>query len=123
VPRATVFCEHGAGPLPVRLVAIHFDQVSAASIRYEQIESEDLLKQLHDLNEVFLKQSAKGSGGIFYQRVVTVCSSVHEQERIVPVVYLIKPDQVRYWTRSIALRDADEIGQSIWQSGLTSAGG
>ena len=33
----------------------------------------------------------------------------------VPTVFLIKPNQVRYWTRSVALRDADEVACDLMQ--------
>ena len=37
--------------------------------------------------------------------------------RKVPTIFLVKPDKVRYWTRSMALRDADEVAADIilWQ--------
>jgi hypothetical protein len=31
----------------------------------------------------------------------------------IPTIYLIKPDKIRYWTRSMALRDADEVAADI----------
>jgi hypothetical protein len=34
-------------------------------------------------------------------------------ESEVPTVFIVKPDQVRYWTRSMALRDADEVAGDI----------
>ena len=34
----------------------------------------------------------------------------------VPTIYLVKPDRVRYWTRSMALRDADEVVADIMAS-------
>ncbi len=33
------------------------------------------------------------------------------------IVYLIKPKQVRYWLRSIALRDADEMMVDLFKAG------
>ncbi len=32
-------------------------------------------------------------------------------------IYLLKPDRLRYWLRSIALRDADETLADLWQQG------
>jgi len=36
----------------------------------------------------------------------------------IPTIYLIKPDKIRYWNRSMALRDADEVAADImmWQT-------
>ena len=30
-----------------------------------------------------------------------------------PTIYFVKPDKIRYWTRSIALRDADEVAADM----------
>jgi hypothetical protein len=45
--------------------------------------------------------------------VVRVYDTVSQKENSIPTVYLIKPDQLRYWTRSIALRDADEVAADL----------
>ena len=40
-------------------------------------------------------------------------------EREVPTVFIVKPDQIRYWTRSMAMRDADDVAGDImvWREG------
>jgi hypothetical protein len=35
-----------------------------------------------------------------------------------PCIYLLKPDRLRYWLRSVALRDADETLADLWQQGF-----
>lgn len=112
---ATIFQEREAF-LPVRMVAVHFDSPVSDDICNELITSPDLLARLQDLNTKFMDIS-KAKGGIFYQRVVRVYDSVMIGERIVPTVYLIKPDQVRYWTRSMAFRDADDVSSDalLWR--------
>ena len=35
-----------------------------------------------------------------------------------PCIYLLKPDRLRYWLRSIALRDADETLADLWEQGF-----
>ncbi len=35
-----------------------------------------------------------------------------------PCIYLIKPDRLRYWLRSVALRDADETLADLWDQGF-----
>jgi hypothetical protein len=116
LPRATIFREQSAEPLPLRVVAFHFDNIEAEPVSFEAIESVGLLELLSKLNEVFLTKSGKDSGGIFYQRIVHVYSPMKIGNRIVPTVYLIKPDQVRYWTRSAAMRDADQVASDMWDS-------
>lgn len=112
---ATIFQEKESF-LPVRMVAIHFDSSANGDIRHELITSPALLARLQELNTKFMAIS-KAKGGIFYQRVVRVYDSVRIGDRIVPTVYLIKPDQVRYWTRSMAFRDADDVAADalLWR--------
>jgi hypothetical protein len=45
--------------------------------------------------------------------VARVYTSTEWRGEQVPTVYLIKPDKIRYWTRSMALRDADEVSADI----------
>jgi hypothetical protein len=33
-------------------------------------------------------------------------------------IYMLKPDRLRYWLRSIALRDADETLADLWEQGF-----
>jgi hypothetical protein len=112
---ATIFQEKESF-LPVRMVAIHFDSSVDGDIRHEPITYPTLLGRLQELNTKFMDIS-KAKGGIFYQRVVRVYDSVKINGKDVPTVYLIKPDQVRYWTRSMALRDADDIAADamLWR--------
>lgn len=35
-----------------------------------------------------------------------------------PCIYLLKPDRLRYWLRSVALRDADETLADLWAQGF-----
>jgi hypothetical protein len=117
---ATIFRE-GNGPfLPVRMVAIHLHPPAGPSTRVEKIDSLELLEKLKKLDQKFLKSNKRSAdGGIFYQRVARVYDTVLMGDSQVPTVFIVKPDQVRYWTRSMALRDADEIAGDImlWREG------
>lgn len=115
---ATIFQEKESF-LPVRMVAIHFDSPVGDDIRHEQINSPELMVRLQDLNTKFMDIS-KAKGGIFYQRVVRVYDSVNINGKSVPTVYLVKPDQVRYWIRSMAFRDADDVAADalLWRKPL-----
>lgn len=114
---ATIFQDSTDSRLPVRLVAIHLDWPDREKIIVEQIDSPDLLKNLQELNEKFFETN--NGRGILYQRIVRVYNTVRHKRRLVPTIYLIKPDQIRYWLRSTALRDADEMTADImhWQQG------
>ena len=116
---ATIFQEESSDYLPVRLVAIYLNKSIHDGIKVETINSQDLLKRLNQLNNLFIEQpNSHTSGGIFYQRVVRLYVSTEWQGEQIPTVYLIKPDKIRYWTRSMALRDADEVSADI-MSGYT----
>ena len=60
-----------------------------------------------------MAQPSSDNGGIFYQRVARIYTSTTWNGEQVPTVYLVKPDKIRYWTRSMALRDADEVSADI----------
>lgn len=115
---ATIFTEESYAFLPVRMVGIHLEAPEEHFIRVEKIESAKLIERLNMLDKQFLKSNAQpAEGGIFYQRVARVYDTVFISGRQVPTVFIVKPDQVRYWTRSMAMRDADEIAGDImlWQ--------
>jgi hypothetical protein len=65
------------------------------------------------LNKLFMAQPSSDNGGIFYQRVARIYTSTTRNGEQVPTVYLVKPDKIRYWTRAMALRDADEVSADI----------
>jgi len=113
---ATIFREPTNHHLPVRLVAIYLNRAIHDGIKLETINSQDLLDLLSQLNKQFMEQRDSGTGGIFYQRVARVYASTPFEGKQVPTVYLIKPDKIRYWTCSMALRDADEVVADIMVS-------
>ena len=117
---ATIFQEQNTTHLPIRLVAIHLNRPGGEEVQIEPIDSPNLLEQLESLNELFLERGNAEDGGIFYQRVARVYDSVQLNGLTVPTIYLIKPDKIRYWTRSMALRDADEVAADImmWRTGF-----
>ena len=113
---ATIFQESTNDYLPVRLVAIYLNKSIHKGIEIEPINSQVLLDRLHEVNDFFINQNNSDTGGIFYQRVARVYGSTEYQGEYVPTVYLIKPDKIRYWTRSMALQDADQVVADIMTS-------
>ncbi len=119
---ATVFQETSEPALPVRLVAMHLGWPGSEEFQPKQILHGDLRSRLQKLNEKFLATPQGRDGGIFYQRVARVYDTVTCHGANVPTVYLVKPDRLRYWTRSAAMRDADEVAADImsWREGSAS---
>jgi N-6 DNA Methylase len=116
---ATIFQDIGNYSTPVSLVAIHLNHSVNEGIKTQQIDSHLLLARLNKLNELFISQENSEEGGIFYQRVARIYDSVLIDGINVPTIYLVKPNRVRYWTRSMALRDADEVVADIMASSRT----
>ena len=114
---ATILREDTPPYLPVRLVAIHLDGRPERRVAVSGTSSDKLMDELRRLNEKYLTHNPN-SGGIVYQRIARIYDSGTIGRKQVPTVYIVKPDQIRYWTRSAALRDADEVFAEIqmWQA-------
>jgi len=110
---ATIFQEQTKTLLPIRLVAIYLNKPDSGGVHIEPIDSPDLMELLENLNKLYLERGSIEDGGIFYQRVARIYDSVELNGVKIPTIYLIKPDKIRYWTRSMALRDADEVAADI----------
>ena len=96
--------------MPVRLVAIHFHWPGRREIIVERLGSGNLTDRLEELNKKFLSESeGAASGGIYYQRVARLFSTLVVDGERRPSVYFVKPDRMSYWTRSMARRDADDL--------------
>lgn len=125
--RATVFEEEQPhDKLPLRMVAIHLDWPSQRKvITQELVSSKDMRKKLKEafakLLSVRSRQGDAVSSGIGFQRIARVfITHKPESGEKVPTVLYLKPDQRRHWTRSQALRDADELAATILASGTRS---
>ena len=112
---ATVFEESSYEHLPVRLVAIHLNWPGHNDIRVETIHSDALTERLRRAYHLLEGETGQG---ISFRRTARVFDVREEQGQRIPTIFIVKPDQARYWSRSIALRDADEVSLEImqWQS-------
>jgi type I restriction-modification system DNA methylase subunit len=112
---ATVFEEPSDECLPVRMVAIHLDWPGRESLAVETIEKSCLFKKLRQLYQDALspKNHASSGDGLGFQRVAFLFHSHPEGGRRIPSLYIVKPDERRYWTRSLAMRDADQLAAAV----------
>jgi hypothetical protein len=112
---ATVFVEPNAEHLPVRLAALHFDWPGRKTLKVEAMDKSGLFKKLRLLSQNVLSSRSRASSGdgLGFQRVAFLFHSHIEGGRRIPSLYVIKPDQRRYWTRSLAMRDADQLSATI----------
>lgn len=113
---AAIFQEKNSERLPVRLVAIYLGHSTENEIEIEPIKTPQLLAQLDSINKTYIDQGNKS--GIYYQRVARIYAPTKINGQSIPTIYFIKPDQIRYWTRSMAMRDADEVAAEamFWQN-------
>jgi hypothetical protein len=74
----------------------------------EPIRSQALLDQLK------LLDSANDAGGIFNRRE----ARIYQVKNGLPTIYVAKPDEQRFWTRSAGLHDGDAIALDLfaWQA-------
>jgi hypothetical protein len=104
----TIFQETaGEKLLPLRMVAIHFDLLTEPVVRVETLQSEELRGEIERLDAEEQERSSQGS--VYTRSVVRCYTTTKHQSRTVPTVFLLKPDQCRYWTRTAALHDADAV--------------
>lgn len=92
---------------PYRLVAITLGP-PYDGVRIEPIRSQALLNQLK------LLDSANDAGGIFNRRE----ARIYQVKSGHPTIYIAKPDEQRFWTRSAGLHDGDAValGLFAWQA-------
>lgn len=113
---ARVWSESGSGKselLPMRYVSLVFGSPSFRGVSIEPLENHALRERIRRLYR-HLEVEREHDG---YSRQVREYTNDTENGEQVLILNLLKPDWMRYWTRSVALRDADEIARDFWSSG------
>jgi hypothetical protein len=115
----TIYQEPNTARLPVRMVTIHLDWPGRAPLTIETIATDRLLDELASFHrDVLAKKARCASGrGLGFQRVAFFFHAQRAGQGRVRNLTIIKPDEYRYWTRSQAMRDADELAAAIMQAG------
>jgi hypothetical protein len=114
---AVIYSEPDQQRLPVRIISVFLNLPEIATVRTEKMESTTLQERLTTLYRTML--STEEDRHKFYQRTARTYETVPSASGQVAIqINLIKPDQVRYWTRSMALRDADAVAADMmtWSS-------
>ena len=117
---AVIFSEpETTAKLPVRLVSIYLNVSNRNTVEIDAMGSEALQQRLTALYTTML--STEENKHSFYQRCARTYDSVQTSSAEGGIlINLIKPDQARYWTRSMALRDADEVVADLMTWGQSS---
>lgn len=89
--------------MPLRLVAFRLGDDTGISI--QEIASPALLRQLEQLVDL----DVPSGGGLFNRRI----GRIYDASSGAPTIFLVKPDQKRFWTRSVGLHDGDEVALDL----------
>ena len=87
-------------------------------MKLEAIEADGLLDKLAEFHADQLKQKPRDAtgSGLGFQRVAWFFHPTRENGKQVMNLTIVKPDERRYWTRSMAMRDADQLAAAILQA-------
>lgn len=118
--RATIFEEQaGQSHLPLRMVALHLHWPRRRqTVDREELDGPHLRQKMTAFFKEQLgtrnRQGAPVDFGIGFQRVARLfITHVTAAGEKIPTVLFLKPDQRRHWTRSQALRDADDLAALV----------
>jgi hypothetical protein len=114
----TIYQEPDEQRVSVRMVTLHLNWAGRAPLTTEAIAADGLLDKLSLFHRDVLShkvRSANGAG-VGFQRVAYFFHAHQEKQIRVQNLTIVKPDEYRYWTRSQAMRDADELAASIMKA-------
>jgi N-6 DNA Methylase len=112
---AVIFSEPTQRELPVRLISVYLNMPSVDGVQIETMQAPQLRESLSKLYGAMGGTDCKESS---YLRCVRTYDAIQSSGQTGILVNMVKPDQARYWTRSMAMRDADDIAAdfAIWSS-------
>ena len=99
--------------MPFRLIAIRLlgEGASSTGTRSEDMAHPALIAELRRLTATQAE-----AGRLLGQRI----ARFYDASSGTPTIFLLKPDAVRYWTRSMALNDADQVAADLFAWAVTS---
>lgn len=106
--RANIFRTGGDERLPFRLISFELvDAQEAKGVRHVNVDCARLLTQMQGLARAQQKSAASTR---------TMLARIYDGDAASPAIHILKPDAVRYWTRTAALNDADEVSADLFQA-------
>ena len=95
--------------MPYRLVAVALAGTGGNEVGVRDVTSNRLLEELNRLG----REDLEAPGGHYKSRNFRA----YEVNEGVPTIFLLKPDQKRFWTRSMGLQDGDDVALDlfVWQ--------
>jgi hypothetical protein len=110
---ATIYSTDIKEPLPVQLISIHLGWPGRKRIIIENVEEKELLEKLSGIYAQLLSSHMKTSAGVIYRRVLRWYDVPDLDGQKIPTIFLVKPNELRYWLRSVALQDADQVAADM----------
>jgi len=110
--RVTIYRTPDGSFAPVHLVAVYLDWPGTdQGIHCHDVNTQALLDRIVSLAQAVEQRSSEDK--IIHRRAFHVYETTLHGRTKVPTVYLCKPNLPRYWTRSMAMRDADVVSADL----------
>jgi N-6 DNA methylase len=115
---ATIYCEPRERPLPLRLVTLELTASTSQQPKVQTISSQALLDELTQFHRSVLQyeRTSVSSPALAFTRVAFLFHSSEGPAGKVHKLSIVKPDERRYWTSSLAMRDADQLSMAIFRA-------
>ncbi|HEX8533171.1 MAG TPA: N-6 DNA methylase [Allosphingosinicella sp.] len=116
---ATIFQPPSSRAMAHRVVAFELTKSGEVSLRCRAMDQAALLLEIDRLSRAS-RPSNGGTALLYNEETLRIYDGSSGQA----VIYIVKPDRVRYWTRTAALNDADEVAADLfsWQDAEASVG-
>jgi hypothetical protein len=109
--RATIFSAPADEPLPYRLVAFEL-AAEGGGISTRALSASELLGELQKLSSRAHEPGTANDPSMIVRRVARIYDG---SGGAIPTIFILKPDAVRYWTRTAALNDGDEVAIDLFR--------
>lgn len=73
-----------------------------------RVEASTLVAEMQRMAERYRAQGSR-------KTAESLIARAYDGHAATPTIFMMKPDAVRYWTRSAALNDADDVSADLFQ--------
>jgi hypothetical protein len=113
--RAKIFCARSTEVLPFRLMSFELADDDNGVPEMVNTDAPELLAEMQRAAD---RYRADGRA----RQAAGLVARVYDGSAAAPTVFILKPDAIRYWTRSAALNDADEVSTDLFRMLAATAG-
>ncbi len=105
---AKIFCPPLSETLPFRLVSFELVDSGSDEPTLMQVDAPSLIAEMQRMAGRYKSRGSRSMGAGLIARV-------YDGNVANPTIFIMKPDAVRYWTRSAALNDADDVSADLFK--------